>query len=92
MGVDPITLGVIAPPSEYGADIVCGELQPLGIHMNFGGGLAGFMATRDEEAYVNEYPSRLFGIAPTAQPGEYGFGDVAYDRTTVGHHRAGAKE
>lgn len=92
VGVDPITLGVMATPPEYGADIVCGELQPLGIHMNFGGGLAGFMATRDEEAYVMEYPSRLFGIAPTSEPGEYGFGDVAYDRTSFGHLREGAKE
>ncbi|MFA7197404.1 MAG: aminomethyl-transferring glycine dehydrogenase subunit GcvPA [Anaerovoracaceae bacterium] len=92
VGVDPITLGVMAPPPEYGADIVCGELQPLGIHMNYGGGLAGFMATRDEEDYVNEYPSRLFGIAPTTHPGEYGFGDVAYDRTSFGNLRDGAKE
>jgi glycine dehydrogenase subunit 1 len=29
-----------------------------------------------------EYPSRLFGIAPTSIPGEYGFGDVAYERTS----------
>jgi len=29
-----------------------------------------------------EYPSRLFGIAPTVVPGEYGFGDVAYERTS----------
>jgi glycine dehydrogenase subunit 1 len=29
-----------------------------------------------------EYPSRLFGIAPTSVPGEYGFGDVAYERTS----------
>ena len=82
----------MATPPEYGADIVCGELQPLGIHMNYGGGLAGFMATRDEEAYVMEYPSRLFGIAPTVKPDEYGFGDVAYDRTSFGHHREGGKE
>ena len=92
VGVDPITLGVLAPPSDYGADIVCGELQPLGIHMNYGGGLAGFMATRDEEAYVNEFPSRLFGIAPTVVEGEYGFGDVAYDRTSFGELREGGKE
>ena len=92
VGVDPITLGVMAPPSQYGGDIVCGELQPLGIHMNYGGGLAGFMATRDEEAYVMEFPSRLFGIAPTSHPREYGFGDVAYDRTSFGHLREGAKE
>jgi len=31
---------------------------------------------------VAEYPSRLFGIAPTSVPGEYGFGDVAYERTS----------
>jgi glycine dehydrogenase subunit 1 len=82
VGVDPISLGVLTPPADYGADIVCGDIQPLGMHMQFGGGQAGFIATRDEEAYVMEYPSRLFGIAPTSVPGEYGFGDVAYDRTS----------
>jgi glycine dehydrogenase subunit 1 len=75
-------LGVLTPPIEYGADIVCGDLQPLGMHMQFGGGHAGFIATRDEEKYVMEYPSRLFGIAPTSVEGEYGFGDVAYERTS----------
>jgi glycine dehydrogenase subunit 1 len=82
VGVDPISLGILTPPVEYGGDIVCGDIQPLGIHMQFGGGHAGFIATRDEEAYVMEYPSRLFGIAPTSVPGEYGFGDVAYERTS----------
>lgn len=80
--VDPISLGVLTPPADYGADIVCGDLQPLGMHMQFGGGQAGFIATRDEERYVMEYPSRLFGIAPTRIEGEYGFGDVAYERTS----------
>jgi glycine dehydrogenase subunit 1 len=82
VGVDPISLGVIAPPITYGADIVCGDIQSLGMHIQFGGGQAGFIATRDEERYVMEYPSRLFGIAPTSVPGEYGFGDVAYERTS----------
>ena len=82
VGADPISLGVLTPPADYGADIVCGDIQPLGMHMQFGGGQAGFIATRDEEAYVMEYPSRLFGIAPTSVPGEYGFGDVAYERTS----------
>ncbi len=50
------------------------------------------MATRDEEKFVMEFPSRLFGIAPTSEPGEYGFGDVAYDRTSFGHHREHGKE
>ncbi len=82
VGVDPISLGLLTPPVEYGADIVCGDLQPLGIHMQYGGGHAGFIATRDEERYVREYPSRLFGIAPTCVEGEYGFGDVAFGRTS----------
>jgi glycine dehydrogenase subunit 1 len=82
VGVDPLSLGVLTPPADYGADIVCGDIQPLGVHMQFGGGQAGFIATRDEERYVMEYPSRLFGIAPTRIEGEYGFGDVAYERTS----------
>jgi glycine dehydrogenase subunit 1 len=82
VSVDPISLGALTPPVEYGADIVCGDIQPLGMHMQFGAGQAGFIATRDEEKYVMEYPSRLFGIAPTIVPGEYGFGDVAYERTS----------
>ena len=82
VGADPISLGVLAPPAHYGADIVYGDIQPLGMHMQFGGGHAGLIATRDEERYVMQYPSRLFGIAPTAVEGEYGFGDVAYERTS----------
>jgi len=89
VGVDPISLGVLTPPAGYGADIVCGDIQSLGMHMQFGGGQAGFIASRDEEKYVMEYPSRLFGIAPTIVPGEYGFGDVAYDRTSFAVREAG---
>jgi glycine dehydrogenase subunit 1 len=82
VAANPMSLGVLAPPADYGADIVCGDIQPLGMHMQYGGGQAGFIATRDEVEYVMEYPSRLFGIAPTRVPGEYGFGDVAYERTS----------
>jgi glycine dehydrogenase subunit 1 len=82
VAANPISLGVLTPPADYGADIVCGDIQPLGMHMQYGGGHGGFIATRDEVEYVMEYPSRLFGIAPTRVPGEYGFGDVAYERTS----------
>ncbi|WHY78293.1 aminomethyl-transferring glycine dehydrogenase subunit GcvPA [Neobacillus sp. WH10] len=82
VGVDPSSLGILAPPSHYGADIVCGDLQPLGMHMNYGGGQSGFIATHDDLTFIQEYPSRLFGIAPTVVKGEYGFGDVFYDRTS----------
>jgi glycine dehydrogenase subunit 1 len=79
---EPLTLGVLTPPADYGADIVCGDIQALGVPMQYGGGHAGYIASRDEERFVLEYPSRLFGIAPTTVPGEYGFGDVAYERTS----------
>ena len=89
VGVDPICLGLLTPPSGYGADITCGDIQSLGLHMYYGGALAGFIATRDEEKFVMEYPSRLFGITKTAVEGEYGFGDVAYDRTSFGVREKG---
>lgn len=82
VGVDPISLGILNPPAEYGGDIVCGDIQSLGIHMNYGGGHAGFIASRDEQTFVMEFPSRLFGVATTSVEGEYGFGDVAYERTS----------
>lgn len=73
VGVDPISLGILTPPARYGADIVVGSLQPLGIHMNCGGGLSGFMASRDEPRYAYEYPTLLISIAESIA-GEYGFG------------------
>ena len=89
VNVDPISLGVLEPPIQYGADIVVGDIQPLGMHMLYGGGQAGFIASRDEEKYVMQYPSRLFGIVPTRVKGEYGFGDVAYDRTSFAKREEG---
>ncbi len=82
VGVDPITLGVLTPPSDYGADIVVGTAQTLGIHMNCGGGTSGFIATRDEEQYVAENPLFLISITDTTHPGEYAFGQCAYERTS----------
>jgi glycine dehydrogenase subunit 1 len=73
VGVDPISLGVLAPPGEYGADIVVGTIQTLGAHMLAGGGAGGFIASRDEERYAREYPTLNISIAPTDRPGEHGF-------------------
>jgi len=92
VGVDPSSLGILASPTSYGADIICGDLQPLGMHMNYGGNQSGFISTRDEEKFVLEYPSRLFGVAPTIKEGEYGFGDIAYERTSFGNLREKGKE
>jgi glycine dehydrogenase subunit 1 len=81
VGVEPLSLGVLAPPGEYGADIVCGEGQPLGMHMNFGGGLLGFLACRDDERFVSAMPHRLITITTTERKGEWGFTYVLPERT-----------
>jgi len=89
VGVDPISLGILAPPSHYGADIVVGTAQPLGIHMHCGGGTIGFIASRDQEAYVAEFPLFLISITDTTVEGEYGFGQCTFDRTSyMGRERA----
>jgi glycine cleavage system P protein (glycine dehydrogenase) subunit 1 len=82
VGVDPISLGVLEAPTRYGADLVCGELQSLGVHMHYGGGLAGFVASPDEERFVSEYPTFLIGVGPTSVEGEYAFGEVVWERTS----------
>lgn len=89
VGADPSSLGVIVPPAGFGCDLVCGDIQSLGMHMNYGGALGGFIGCRDEERFVMEYPFRLFGIARTCVPGEWGFGDVAYERTSFAQREEG---
>lgn len=81
-GVDPISLGVIAPPADYGADIACGELQPLGIHMYCGGGMAGFMAFRDDDLYISECPMLIYSLVPTAEEGQFAFAEIRSERTS----------
>ncbi|MDY0976499.1 aminomethyl-transferring glycine dehydrogenase subunit GcvPA [Massilia sp. CFBP9012] len=84
VGVDPISLGVLEAPVNYGADIVVGPMQPMGVHLNIGGGVGGFMASRDEERYAHQYPTLFISIAETISPGEYGFGLSLFDQTSYG--------
>lgn len=56
---DISSLAILKPPSEYDADIVVGDIQPLGIPMSFGGPHAGFMACK--EKYMRQLPGRLAG-------------------------------
>ncbi len=60
--VNPLALGLLKPPRDWGtdgADIVCGEGQPLGIPLSSGGPCFGFMACR--QAHVRQMPGRIAG-------------------------------
>jgi glycine dehydrogenase subunit 1 len=89
VGVDPSSLGVIMAPGDYGADIVTGPVQPLGVHMNCGGGVGGFIASRDEERYVRAYNGFLVSIAETREPGQYGFGLACAHQNSYGQRENG---
>ena len=88
VGVDPSSLGLLAPPSAYGADIVVGTTQPLGVHMSCGGGAGGFIATRDDERYAHQYPTLILSIARTIA-GEHGFGISLFEQTSYGAREDG---
>jgi glycine dehydrogenase subunit 1 len=57
--VDPITLGILAPPGECGVDVAVGEGQPLGNRLDFGGPSFGFFSARQE--YLRRMPGRIAG-------------------------------
>ncbi|MFN8161474.1 MAG: aminomethyl-transferring glycine dehydrogenase subunit GcvPA [Solirubrobacterales bacterium] len=70
VAVDPMTLGVLRPPGECGADIALGEGQPLGNRLDFGGPSFGFFCAREE--HLRRMPGRIAGETEDAE-GRRGF-------------------
>ncbi|MFN8558606.1 MAG: aminomethyl-transferring glycine dehydrogenase subunit GcvPA [Dehalococcoidia bacterium] len=59
VSADPLSLGLLAPPGAYGADIAVGDGQPIGAGLNFGGPSVGLFACR--ERFVRHMPGRIVG-------------------------------
>jgi glycine dehydrogenase subunit 1 len=70
VAVDPMTLGVLRPPGECGADIALGEGQPLGNRLDFGGPSFGFFCGSEE--LIRKMPGRIAGETDDAD-GRRGF-------------------
>ena len=81
-GVDPISLGILEAPANYGADIAVGDNQPLGNHMNCGGSASGFMASRDEDKYCDQFPTIIFSLVAGKEKGDFGFVQTTHSRTS----------
>ena len=83
---NPIALGLLTPPGEFGADIVVGEGQPLGNGVNYGGPNLGYMAIKDDRRLLRQLPGRLVGKTEDVE-GEIGY--VMTMQTREQHIRRG---
>lgn len=70
---DPISLGVLEAPANYGATMTCGDLHSLGCHVAAGGCHGGFVGLPDDQKYLTNYKDLAVSVYPTVEDGEYSF-------------------
>jgi glycine dehydrogenase subunit 1 len=71
VSADPVACALLKPPGEYGADIVVGEGQPMGVAMGLGGPLVGLFACKRE--FVRQIPGRIVGRTKEAHGDRGGY-------------------
>src|SRR5438093_8172206 len=79
VGFDPVSLGGIKPPGEYGADIVVAEGQSIATEMNYGGPSLGIIGCKGE-ALTRQMPGRLIGMTTTLDGKDRAFSMVLQTR------------
>jgi len=65
VGIDPLSLGIVKSPGEYGADIVIGEGRSLGNPMDFGGSSLGIFTCKKE--FLRQMPGRIIGLTKDSE-------------------------
>jgi glycine dehydrogenase subunit 1 len=68
---DPIACALLKPPGQYGADIVVGEGQPMGVAMGLGGPMVGLFATK--KSLIRQIPGRIVGKTKEAHGDRPGY-------------------
>lgn len=78
---DPISLGVLEAPANYGATMAVGEIHSVGLHLQCGGAQGGYIASLDDMKYIREFKELVDGVTETVVPGEVGYSVVLIERT-----------
>lgn len=83
VSADPSSLGILEAPANYGADITCGDIQCLGMHMAYGSGQSGYIASKDDPKFIMNFPNHFYSLYEN-EKGEYGFSRSLNQRTSYG--------